>query len=104
MTFTREQNRILNKTNNDPVIRGAASRAYGMLWRDPSGSALSRGARKELFDALSPEERRDGITYAVEMFGPMTDAEMIAADIRVGVFPNKSTEVQEPRTAAGSLD
>jgi hypothetical protein len=70
----------------------AAQRAYGILWRDPSTSMFSRAARSELFMALSHEERRAGIAWAMEMFGPMTVGEMIAADIEVGVFPQKSTE------------
>lgn len=74
------------------TVSDAAQRAYGILWRDPHGSMFSRGARKELFDALSHEERRAGIAWAMEAFGPMTDSEMIAADMRVGVFPKKSTE------------
>ena len=74
------------------TVLDAAQRAYGMLWRDTSNSVLSRGARKELFDVLTHEERRAGIAYAMEMFGPMSDNEIIAADIRIGVFPNKSTE------------
>jgi len=76
------------------VTCDAAQRAYGILWRDPSVSLYSRGARKELFNALSHEDRRAGIAWAMEAFGPMSDAEMIAADIRIGVFPKKSTEKQ----------
>jgi hemolysin-activating ACP:hemolysin acyltransferase len=72
----------------------AAQRAYGILWRDPSTSMFSRAARSELFKALSHEERRAGIAWAIEIFGPMTGSEMIAADMRVGIFPQKSTEVK----------
>lgn len=79
-------------TSND-----AAQRAYGILWRDPSTSMFSRAARSELFMALSHEERRAGIAWAIEMFGPMTESEMIAADIRVGIFPQKSTERETAR-------
>jgi hypothetical protein len=70
----------------------AAQRAYGILWRDPSSSIHSKAARKELFDALSHEERRAGIAWAMDLFGPMSDREMMMADMRVGVFPNRSTE------------
>ncbi len=76
------------------TISDAAQRAYGILWRECSTSVHAKAARKELFDALSHEERRAGIAWAMEAFGPMSDAEMIAADIRVGVFPEKSTEKQ----------
>ena len=75
------------------TISDAAQRAYGILWRDPATTTFSSCARRALFEALSHEERRAGITWAMEMFGPMTANEMIAADIRVGVFPNKSTEI-----------
>jgi hypothetical protein len=39
-----------------------------------------------------PEERREGVAYAIEVLGPMSDAELIAADIRVGAFPEMSYE------------
>jgi hypothetical protein len=71
---------------------GAAQRAYGLLWRDPAPSMFSRDARQQLFGALSHEERRAGTAWAMEHYGPMTQNEMIAADMRVGVFPEKSTE------------
>lgn len=70
----------------------AAQRAYGILWRDSSNSMFSHNARRELFDALTHEERRAGIAWAMEMYGPMSENEMISADIRVGMFPRKSTE------------
>jgi hemolysin-activating ACP:hemolysin acyltransferase len=82
----------------------AAMRAYGILWRDGSPSLFSKSARNELFENLTHEERRAGIAWAMDSFGPMSDSEMISADIRAGVFPNKSTEIKEPRTGAGSLD
>ena len=71
----------------------AAQRAYGILWREPHPSMFSRSSRKVLFDALSWEERRAGIAWAMDAFGPMSDSEMIAADMRVGVFPKKSVEM-----------
>lgn len=70
----------------------AAQRAYGLLWRDPAPSLFARDARKQLFSALSHEERRAGIAWVTEHYGPMATNEMIADDIRVGVFPEKSTE------------
>lgn len=84
----------LNMEAEAPAISvsDAAQRAYGLLWRDTSESMFSRGARRELLAVLSHEERRAGIAWAMEMFGPMTNSEMIAADIRAGVFPQKSTE------------
>ena len=75
--------------------KDAAQRAYGILWRECTTSLYAKAARKELFDSLSHEERRVGIAWAMDIFGPMTDAEMIAADIRVGAFPNKSTETSQ---------
>lgn len=83
---------VVNDWHTKRVAHDAAQRAYGILWREPTTSIYAKAARKELFNALSHEDRRAGIAWAMEAFGPMSDAEMIAADIRVGVFPQMSTE------------
>lgn len=88
--FDRKEN--LFSSWNERKAKDAAQRAYGILWRECTTSLHAKAARKELFDSLSHEERRTGIAWAMDIFGPMSDAEMIAADIRVGTFPNMSTE------------
>jgi hypothetical protein len=69
----------------------AAQKAYGVLWREVNDtSPLIREARMQLRDSLTQEERRVGIAWAIEAFGPVTDMEAIAADMRAGVFPQRS--------------
>ena len=65
-------------------------KAYGLLWRTVTDSLIVNEARKELFGILSKDERRAGIAWAIEVHGPITTHEMIAADMRAGVFPEKS--------------
>lgn len=92
MHSDRKENLIASWNERVATAGDAAQRAYGILWREATTSVHAKAARKELFNSLSHEERRAGIAWAMEAFGPMSDGEMIAADIRVGVFPLMSTE------------
>lgn len=52
-------------------------RAYGILWRMPD--AATGLARKLLLEAIGGREgQKRGIAYALEMFGPATEAELLA--------------------------
>lgn len=64
--------------------------AYALLWRSMTDCALAHRARCELLNALSKDEQREAITWVVEAFGPMQTRELIAADMRAGVFPQRS--------------
>ncbi len=64
--------------------------AYGFLWRSLSDNSLVKTARHALRSALSKEEQKAGIAWVVENHGPMTTADLIAADIRCGIFPERS--------------
>lgn len=69
-----------------------AQKAYGALWREVNDSSpLIREARLQLRDSLSHDERRAGVAWAITVFGPVSDSEAIAADMRAGVFPQRST-------------
>jgi hypothetical protein len=78
----------------DERIYGAeptpAQKAYGALWREVHDTPLVREARLQLRDSLTQEERRTGIAWALEAFGPVSTSEMIAADMRAGIFPQRS--------------
>jgi hypothetical protein len=65
-------------------------RAYGLLWRSLSDDPLVHAARKKLRDSLTAEQRKAGVAWAVDACGPMSDSELIAADMRAGVFPQRS--------------
>jgi hypothetical protein len=43
-----------------------------------------------LYDALSLEERRAAIAQIIEDEGAPSDAEMIAIDMQLGIFPERS--------------
>lgn len=64
--------------------------AYALLWRSPTDCALAHRARRELLNSLTKDEQREATAWVVEAFGPMQTKELIAADIRAGVFPQKS--------------
>lgn len=64
--------------------------AYGLLWLELSPLPLVKQARHALFAALSLQQRKNGIAWAVETYGPITNQQIIAADIRDGIFPNRS--------------
>ena len=68
----------------------AAQMAYAALWRSQCTDKWSRAARQALLDGLTKDERRDAIKWLIESFGPIQDGEMIAADIRLGTFPERS--------------
>ena len=72
----------------------ATQRAYALLWRCKSDDRLVNQARRELLDAMTRDEQREAVTWVVEEFGPMQTKELIAADMRAGVFPQKSYESQ----------
>jgi hypothetical protein len=67
-----------------------AQQAYALLWRSKTGDHLINQARRLLSAAMTKEEQRDAIAWVLAEVGPMTDAEMVAADMRVGVFPRRS--------------
>lgn len=68
--------------------------AYALLWRSKSGDNLVNKARGRLLETLTKEEQRDAIAWVLVAVGPMTDAEIIAADMRAGVFPRRSYEAK----------
>lgn len=70
--------------------------AYGLLWRSLSDSSLVKTARHALRSSLSKEEQKAGIAWVVENHGPVTTADMIAADIRCGIFPERSYDKEPP--------
>jgi hypothetical protein len=70
----------------------AAQRAYALLWRSKSDDRLVNQARRELLETMTREEQREAVTWVIEEFGFMQTNELIAADIRVGVFPRRSYE------------
>lgn len=53
----------------------ALERAYGILWRMPD--AATGHARKLLLESISEEGQRRGIAYALDVFGPATEAEFL---------------------------
>jgi hypothetical protein len=55
----------------------ALERAYGILWRMPD--AATGHARKLLLEAIGQDGQKRGIAYALEMFGPATETEFLAA-------------------------
>lgn len=75
-------------------VLDAATRAYGALWRDiqTSPSSLSREGRALLREAIDIKHRRIGVEWAQMMFGRASAREAIAADMRDGVFPERSTQ------------
>jgi hypothetical protein len=64
-------------------------KAYALLWRY-SNRASAVVARRHLYDALSLEERRAAIAQIIEDEGAPSDAEMIAIDMQLGIFPERS--------------
>lgn len=69
--------------------------AYGLLWRSPAQDQNVLEARKCLLNTLTVDERREGVKWVMETFGLMSTSELIAADIRTGIFPQKSYEPEE---------
>lgn len=60
-------------------IREAAIRAYGELWQDLSGSRRANDARKFLKDSLTDAERAQGIAWANEKNGQVTETDVLSA-------------------------
>jgi hypothetical protein len=81
-----------------PSTADAAQRAYGILWREPGPSIFARDARRQLLEALTPEERRAGACWAMDKYRPPSTGEMIAADNAVV----DATENERLRAALGS--
>lgn len=77
----------------------SAQMAYALLWRSKSEDALVNCARKVLLGSLDYEQQREAIAWVLTMVGPMTNSEMIAADIRADVFPRRSAPSQEDTAA-----
>ena len=50
-------------------------RAYGLLWREPYPSEKAKAARKELLSVLTKGGQERGISYANDIYGPMTPPE-----------------------------
>lgn len=71
--------------------------AYGLLWRTTSDNSLVRTARHALRSALSKDEQKAGIAWVVKNHGPVTISDLIASDIRSGIFPERSYE-KDPAT------
>lgn len=70
--------------------------AYGCLWRCLSDSRLVKTARHALRSSLSKEEQKAGIAWVIENYGPVTISDLIAADIRCGIFPERGYD-KEPK-------
>jgi hypothetical protein len=66
-----------------------AAKAYGTLWRSTARNAYVYETRRLLKEGLSADERRLGVAWAIEVYGPMSISELIAADIRAGEFPDR---------------
>lgn len=49
--------------------------AYGILWRRPAGATGQTS--KLLMEVIGPEGQKRGIAYALEMFDPVTEAEVL---------------------------
>lgn len=54
----------------------ALERAYGILWRMPD--AATGHARKLLLEEIGTEGQRRGIAWAIDNYGPATEAELIS--------------------------
>lgn len=72
-----------------------AQTAYALLWRSKSGDSFVNKARAALLATLTREEQREAIAWILAAFGPMQTNELIAADMRVGVFPQRSYDANE---------
>jgi len=64
--------------------------AYALLWRSKSDCRFVNQARRELLATLTLDEQRAAVKWVIEANGPMQANELIAADIRAGVFPQRS--------------
>jgi hypothetical protein len=53
----------------------ALERAYGILWRMPD--AATGHTRKLLLECIDQDGQKRGIAYALEMFGPATEVELM---------------------------
>jgi hypothetical protein len=88
---------ILNTTDED-ILKEAADDcplssvqiAYALLWRSDADCGLVHTARRVLLGALSHDEQRKAVAWVIASMGPMTTQELIAADMRTGVFPRRS--------------
>jgi len=58
-------------------MRDAAEKAYGILWRDCDSSEKGCAARKLLLDVIGKDGQHRGIDYALTVYGPATDEEMM---------------------------
>lgn len=90
-------------------------RAYGILWRDNSRQSPEKSiaARKELFSILSKDQQKRGIEYALALYGPTTEAEILSIDfeppltdvqrsVRDGTFNVRSATDEERAAIAAS--
>jgi hypothetical protein len=73
------------------IDREIMAKAYGLLWRSGNPDFFAGRARTVLLEHLTKDEQREGIAWVINTFGEMSTSELIAADIRAGVFPSKST-------------
>ena len=67
--------------------RTAIERAYGILWRMPD--AATGHTRKLLLEMLNQEGQKRGIAYALEVFGPATEAELVNQQSSSSTIPEK---------------
>ena len=82
-----------------PTTPTAAQKAYALLWRSLAECPYAKRARQELLASMSEDEQREAIAWLVQEVGPVTDREMIAADMRAGVFPRRSYDpAEQPAT------
>lgn len=68
----------------------AVQRAYALLWRCKSDDRFVNQARRELLETMTRDDQREAVNWVVEEFGPMQTNELIAADMRASVFPQRS--------------
>lgn len=57
----------------------AIEMAYGILWRDHSRHSAEKSvaARKTLLKVLTKDGQKRGIEYAIDLYGPTTEAEIL---------------------------
>lgn len=83
-------------------------RAYGRLWRCMVSDPAVHAARRDLHEALDYNGRLRGIAWVLQDTGPVTDAELVAIDMRDGAAllhdGAKHLASLTPEQRAASLD
>ena len=67
-----------------------AQQAYALLWRSSTEDPFAKRARAALLPSLTREERHAAVQWVLKEYGGMSTNELIAADMRAGVFPERS--------------